>query len=841
MPDYRTLSNYIRYIDLVTAFSTLAGEYPNLAEVVNLPKQTYDGNLDVPMLVIGTAKTNPGVLFTGGVHAREWGSTEICLCLAADLLYAYSSNTGLTFGAQSFNAAQVASILENLTVFLVPMANPDGREYDMNTYPTQNTDPGYAGWRGNRNLSNGATRGVDLNRNQDFLWNYIVDFAPGAANSGTLASDTPGSDIYHGASVQSEPEAQNIASLFASYPTISWYIDIHSFDGAMLYSWGDDQDQSDDPSMNFQNPSYNGQRGLGATYGEYISPADLEVVKQAATRFTTAANAAGAGHYLALQDCDLWGEYDTNYSLYHPGLPFVSYPVSGANGDYAASLHFVDDTAAKVFGFTLEWGYSDEATGSLDFHPPWSDMAQIVTEVDAGLVSFCLNAVEFAAQSCSLVFDRSRFGKDEIDSYPNDTATFIQAFWVVFEGFKPSELGFSSPADLSSPQAQYVPTITMLTDATGAQETAIHNMISFPNNDFSQFPVEPSDPTLPDVPLTFSYPCSIKFTGDAGFSAVSEETLTVVATLTLGATTFVASGDIELDPKAEPHFQNVVVQANGQLNSSWLSADLRFFKVTGGANQQVPFNGPAIHTADDAPACIATIIDNLNTGMTGGQTFESLPTDEQTSKLEYLPTDNQMNAIYNFAVAHVHMRGDAAPAIAVRVFFRLFQAQTTNSTFDPATTYRTYSDGVLYGHKIPLMGVQTAQSGGSEYVTIPCFATTRINRFDPADLRQQYDVPNVQLLNAGQNLDAYFGCWLDTNQPSQSLLPATPAGQANPTFGPFTGTLQSIHESISLAPHQCLIAEICFDDAPIPTGPEAPNTSTSDQLAQRNIAWVDGP
>jgi hypothetical protein len=33
MPDYRTLSNYIRYSDLVTALTTLAGEYPNLAEV----------------------------------------------------------------------------------------------------------------------------------------------------------------------------------------------------------------------------------------------------------------------------------------------------------------------------------------------------------------------------------------------------------------------------------------------------------------------------------------------------------------------------------------------------------------------------------------------------------------------------------------------------------------------------------------------------------------------------------------------------------------------------------------------------------------------------------------
>ena len=40
------------------------------------------------------------------------------------------------------------------------------------------------------------------------------------------------------------------------------------------------------------------------------------------------------------------------------------------------------------------------------------------------------------------------------------------------------------------------------------------------------------------------------------------------------------------------------------------------------------------------------------------------------------------------------------------------------------------------------------------------------------------------------------------------------------------------------APHQCLIAEIRYDDAPV-----IPNatSSTSDKLAQRNIAWIDGP
>jgi hypothetical protein len=48
----------------------------------------------------------------------------------------------------------------------------------------------------------------------------------------------------------------------------------------------------------------------------------------------------------------------------------------------------------------------------------------------------------------------------------------------------------------------------------------------------------------------------------------------------------------------------------------------------------------------------------------------------------------------------------------------------------------------------------------------------------------------------------------------------------------------SINEIITNAPHQCLVAEIRFDDAPTP--PNA-TPSDSDKLAQRNIAWINGP
>lgn len=127
----------------------------------------------------------------------------------------------------------------------------------------------------------------------------------------------------------------------------------------------------------------------------------------------------------------------------------------------------------------------------------------------------------------------------------------------------------------------------------------------------------------------------------------------------------------------------------------------------------------------------------------------------------------------------------------------------------------------------------------NEYVTIPCFATPRVNLTTPADMTTQpEDTPNAYTINVdpGVEVDSFFGCWLDINQPQQKFLPLTPT--AGNLDGPFSGTPHSINELITKAPHQCLIAEIRYDDAPIPLGA---NSADSDKLAQRNIAWIDGP
>ena len=96
----------------------------------------------------------------------------------------------------------------------------------------------------------------------------------------------------------------------------------------------------------------------------------------------------------------------------------------------------------------------------------------------------------------------------------------------------------------------------------------------------------------------------------------------------------------------------------------------------------------------------------------------------------------------------------------------------------------------------------------------------------------QTDTPNVKTIThntTGVEIDRYFGCWLDINQPDQKWFPLNPTND-----GPYTGSLKSVLELIRNQ-HQCLISEIAFDPEPIRTGA---TPGTSDKLAQRNLSLV---
>jgi hypothetical protein len=61
------------------------------------------------------------------------------------------------------------------------------------------------------------------------------------------------------------------------------------------------------------------------------------------------------------------------------------YPTTGTTEDYGYSRHFWDSSQKKVWSFVLETG--------LEFQPPYEEALNIMDEVSAGLIEFCLGCM----------------------------------------------------------------------------------------------------------------------------------------------------------------------------------------------------------------------------------------------------------------------------------------------------------------------------------------------------------------------------------------------------------------------------------------------------------------
>ena len=486
----------------------------------------------------------------------------------------------------------------------------------------------------------------------------------------------------------------------------------------------------------------------------------------------------------------------------------------------------------------------------------------------ADLAAFYVNTVAWLARqvkTCSLLVQNSTFGKDQLTSI-GLPAAFQSAFWVVMDGFLPSELSIDATGHLTDPAAAPAVSFTIEAPASSnpAIVTALTDQLIIPP--FTGQVLTDSLPPAPNTPQRFLYPFQINFRGTDGF-VLPNELLTLTAKITVGGTPFSAfpSAQLDLTTAANPYVTDVDA---GNDYTSWLSTDLRVFKVDDdqpffgdqvshhyppGQTGSLPVSAAAASAA--ATQYIAGVISGLKAGIgsAGGDSFEhslSELEDASISQLEFLQVNPRTGRpAFNFAICRVRIRGTTptgpgtTQAIACRVFFRAFQAQTTVSSFDEGTTYRATPVPPGFGRRVPLLGVEQV-AGADEYVTLPFFAVDRFNLNGPADLTQQpADTPNVQTISpkTGQEVDTYFGCWLDMNQPTPLFPKNAPPGDFDNAHGSFNTPgypVTSINAAFTRAPHQCLIAEVAFDSVPIPAGA---TTSTSDKLAQRNLAYIDGP
>jgi hypothetical protein len=390
------------------------------------------------------------------------------------------------------------------------------------------------------------------------------------------------------------------------------------------------------------------------------------------------------------------------------------------------------------------------------------------------------------------IVDRSTISNDEVDAmlHIGSPAVIENAFFVVVDGFTPSELGITAATLVGVPDIipafSFVPPVAQMTIdvmPTIGLEDPVH--------------------LIRRQRITWRY--KISFTGTAGF-VIDFQQINLAASIS----TVSASAMIYLIRQPNPY------EIDGE--TSWLSTDLRVFQIKTGESR---FNKTMVADASDF---ITTVITNLNTGASGGDTFESISVNQQTSKLELSQMVDGIN-VYNFAIAKVRYRSLIQPAHDVRVFFRLFPASSTSLEYNETNTYRR---AVAGGTTKPLLGIISGET-----VTIPCFAAARVDTLTTS-MTLQTDPANVQLIpeNAsGIEVVRYFGCWLDINQ-TQPQFPLNPV----PTDGPYPAASRKTIQELVRNQHQCLVAEIAFDLALIPS---SATPSLSDKLAQRNLAIIE--
>jgi BNR/Asp-box repeat len=441
------------------------------------------------------------------------------------------------------------------------------------------------------------------------------------------------------------------------------------------------------------------------------------------------------------------------------------------------------------------------------FYPLWTDTRTGIQELFTARVP---------ERVVGFIVNRSTLGEDEVDARRKlaggANAIIPDTFRVTVDGFSAAQVGVTSSSStltVASPTAGMTVTCLGNVADTGSYGPDVQRFTFLYQVDFGSNPNDPA----------FNFPGQTKF-------------------LTLHASAGGISGSAQIELIKQPN--PFILHGD----PAWLSIDLRVFTMR--PNDQ-KFGVTMGAGAASAPDFIQHVTRALTQGggSANGQSFDDpsvLSPDEDGSRLYVHSTDENSRLVFNFALARVRYVG-LIGATDVRVFFRLFQAQTTNGTYDfpPGAHYRRAASNPN-GQPIPLAGIQ-----GSEYVTMPFFALPRVDT-TVKKMDKQTDshtvaghvLGNVQHIVAHQNgseVDTFFGCWLDMNQPSPNVLPATvdamhPDGPYQSMSNPPLTLQQAVLKNL----HQCLIAEVAFDPVVIPLGKDPSNW---DKLAQRNIAWSD--
>ena len=375
---YRTIEQLDEAID------SLVNSRPDLCTRVSLNNSVEGRPIHALRLRAGGGANRRGVLIVGGVHARELMNPDAIIELAFDLVIGYTREIDLAYGGAVISALDVRIMMETLDIWMLPCANPDGRNHVMKA-------GGDRMWRMNRRDNPGTLcDGVDPNRNCDFMWRVI-----GPTTVCDPCSNTQG---FVGSLPFSEPEAQNIHLLCDTH-RIDVFVDVHSFSQFVLYPWGHAPTQTTQTAPRFTDLNFGFCRPLDPPgHQEYMLPSDLLKYQTVAGRVANAIKAVRGSNYVL----------KTIYQVYNG-------TTTGTTSDYVYSRHIANPNLRKTFAFAFETG-PNTGNDLLSFQP--TDPEPIKDDTKVGLLALIQQsvcAIEFIGETFQAgTVEAIRAARDEL-------------------------------------------------------------------------------------------------------------------------------------------------------------------------------------------------------------------------------------------------------------------------------------------------------------------------------------------------------------------------------------------------------------------------------------------
>ena len=326
---------YCTYDSMVGTMRRWAQNYPTLCRLDSIG-QTYLGRWIYAVKLsdnVSIQEDEPEVLLEALHHSREWACPQAARHFCDTLLSNYATNSAFR------------DFLDNHQVWVVPMVNVDGYDYD---YPSARW------WRRNRKPYGGEI-GCDVNRNYNGACDTFRFNAWGALVPGAVSTHMPGDDTWMGAFPFWANCVDALSDFFKQHTFVA-DISLHSSGELVLWP-----------------------------FGSGVAPYDLAMVSGLAQAMASRMSRLSGGTYTPEQTTGLYpvsgGSTDWMYGWAHNvgGFPCMSY-VFEIGTEFYQNLSDVDAIEREVFdGAYYLFTHADSIINVLEGEVPPPVLAPIGT------------------------------------------------------------------------------------------------------------------------------------------------------------------------------------------------------------------------------------------------------------------------------------------------------------------------------------------------------------------------------------------------------------------------------------------------------------------------------